>query len=738
MYQFVIATLYLTIIGLFLVCWFSIRKWDSRLHAYLFFSATSNLVYDVGCLLQLRSTDENSLVVAVKLGYLGRVWIGFSLFLFAMELCNIAMPKYVKAVMAFTHAVIYGTILDMEFTGLYYNYTEFVMDGQFPKLAHTGGPLYYIQSALNIFYTVVGVSIIVRTYIRERHPVAKRRYMIMSIAMFSIGASYIIYFFKLIALAKKFDVMIFGFAIGNVLMLIAIIKYKMLDSRKAARNYVVDELSEGIIVVDPTDNVSYYNKPAERLFPVLKQKGMIVDHTGDVIKEIRSAIDKKEPIRMNDRVYTPKANTLVMDEVNVGTLYALGDDTEQYHYMTELKKQREIADEANKAKSQFLANMSHEIRTPINAILGMDEMVLRESHEKEIVEYAEDIKASGKTLLALINDILDFSKVEEGKMEIMPVQYDPAVMRNDLFNMLKERAAKKEIELVVDFDKDIPRVLLGDEIRIKQCALNLLTNAVKYTEKGSVKLNVGFRRDDEAHGFLDFTISDTGVGIRPEDMANLFSPFTRLDEKKNRSIEGTGLGISITKRLLELMGSDLKVESEFGKGSVFSFSVRQQVITWQTIGADSKKEDKASGGQGKYQVLFRAPDAKILVVDDIKMNLTVFTKLLKKTEMEIDTATSGPDAIKKAGEKSYDIIFVDHLMPGMDGIETLKYMKEAKDGDKPVYVALTANAVSGAREMYLDAGFYDYMSKPVEPMKLEKLIMGYLPPEKLLDTPEGV
>ena len=220
-------------------------------------------------------------------------------------------------------------------------------------------------------------------------------------------------------------------------------------------------------------------------------------------------------------------------------------------------------------------------------------------------------------------------------------------------------------------------------------------------------------------------------------MGNLFSPFTRLDEKKNRSIEGTGLGISITKRLLELMDSDLNVESEFGKGSVFSFSVRQQVVTWQTIGEDSKKEDKADG-KGKYQVLFRAPDAKILVVDDIKMNLTVFTKLLKKTEMEIDTATSGPDAISKAAEKSYDIIFVDHLMPGMDGIETLKHMKEAEGGDKPVYVALTANAVSGAREMYLDAGFYDYMSKPVEPAKLEKLIMGYLPPEKLLDTPEGV
>ncbi len=738
MYQFVIGTLYITIVGLFIVCWFAIRKWSSKLHAYLFFSGVSNLIYNAAILLELRARDQESFVVALKLGYLGRVWIGMSLFLFSMELCNIYIPEIVKAAMATTHAVIYACILEIEHNDLYYNYMEFVMDGDFPKLIHTGGPLYYVQTALNLFYTVVGVSLVIRTYIREKNPAPKKRYMLMSLAMFSIGASYVIYFFKLVPIARKFDVMIFGFAIGNALMLIAIIKYRMLDAVTAARNYVVDELSEGIIVVDPEDNISYYNKPARNLFPVLSQKGAGSEDTSEVIRTIRGAIEEGQPIRMDERIYTPKANPLVMEDENVGTLYALGDDTEQYHYMTELRKQRELAEEASKAKSQFLANMSHEIRTPINAILGMDEMVLRTSSEKEVLDYAEDIQTSGRTLLALINDILDFSKVEEGKMEIIPVQYEPGLMMSDLVNMVRERAIQKGLTINVDFDGNIPRLLKGDEIRIKQCALNLLTNAVKYTKEGRIGLKIGSRKEDDRHIRLDFAVSDTGVGIRKEDMEELFSPFARLDEEKNRSIEGSGLGISITKRLLDLMDSSLNVQSEYGKGSVFSFSVVQEVLDWEPTGDLDREHDIKERKKPEYKEMFHAPNASILVVDDIRMNLTVITKLLRKTLIKIDTAMSGPEAILLAGKNDYDIIFVDHLMPDMDGIETLHHMKENEGDNHPVYIALTANAISGAREMYLDAGFADYVSKPVEGVRLEKLIMGYLPAEKLLDTPDSV
>ena len=738
MFQLVLWIVYLTVIGLFIVCWFCLRKWSSKLHAYLFFSSLVNLVYNTAYTLQLRARDEESYVSAFKIGYLGRIWIGFSLFLFIVELCNVYMPEIAKAILGLTHAIIYINIIEIEKSRLYYRTMEFVVDGDFPKLLHSGGPLYYLQTSLNLLYALVGVYLITRAFMREKTPVAKKRYMLMMIAMFSVGTTYVLYFFKLIPFAKKFDVMIFGFAISNALMLIAIIKYKMLDASAAARNYVVDELSEGIIVVDPAERISYFNKPAQRLFPVLSGKGVVSEHAGSVVENIRDAIDRGQPIRMNDRIYTPKANPLIENGVCVGTLYALGDDTEQYHYMSELRKQRKIADDANEAKSHFLANMSHEIRTPINAILGMDEMVLRTSKEKEVLEYAEDIQISGKTLLALINDILDFSKVEEGKMEIIPVQYEPGAMKNDLVNMIRERAEKKDLALKVDFDSNIPRLLKGDEIRIKQCALNLLTNAVKYTKEGSISLKIGFSEADEGNINLEVTVEDTGIGIRPEDMKDLFSPFIRIDEEKNRNIEGTGLGISITKRLLELMGSELKVDSEYGKGSVFSFSVKQEVLNRKPSGNYDVKVDTDSRKKKEYKELFHAPDARILVVDDIKMNILVFTKLLRNNKMQIDTASSGPEAIKMASEGSYDIIFIDHLMPEMDGIETLQHMKEAEGSDKPVYIALTANAISGAREMYLDAGFVDYVSKPVEGEKLEKLIKSYLPPEKLLDTPDSV
>ena len=739
MYDFIIGLVYFTIAGLFVECWVSMRKWSSRLHSYLFFSCATNLVYSVGFLLELRARDQESYVVALKLGYLGRVWIALALVLLVFELCQIRIPIAVTAALALTHAFIYYLIINLENNKLYYSYMEFVMDGEFPKLIHKGGIFYYVQTVLVLLYALLGISLVIITFIREKYMVAKKRYLMMTFAMMAIAFSYIMYIFKLIPLAYTFDITIFGFAIGTFFMLIAIFKYRMLDAETLARNYVVDELSEGIIVVDSEGKIAYSNKPARRLFPGLARGTLAGKEAYNLVERIRFAIYCDEPIRMNDRIYTPKVNSLMHGGLNVGTIYVLADDSEHYRYMDELREQKEIADGANRAKSQFLANMSHEIRTPINAMLGMDEMILRDSSEKEIREYAENIRTSGRTLLTLINDILDFSKVEEGKMEIIPVQYEPGIMTSDIVNMITERVTQKGLQFEVDFDKNIPRLLKGDEIRIKQCTMNLLTNAVKYTEKGKITLKVGYREADGGRIMLDFSIADTGIGIKPEDMDNLFSPFMRAEENKNRSIEGTGLGLSITKRLLELMGSDINIKSEYGKGSEFSFSVEQEVLNREPVGDYTGERDKKGGNKHAYKELFHAPDAKILVVDDIKMNLTVITKLLNRTEIKIDTALSGPEAIKKASEGDYDIIFIDHLMPEMDGIETLKRMKEKeKKGSTPVYVALTANAISGAREMYLDAGFNDYISKPVEGERLEKLIKGYLSAEKLLDTPDSV
>ena len=402
----------------------------------------------------------------------------------------------------------------------------------------------------------------------------------------------------------------------------------------------------------------------------------------------------------------------------------------------ELKEKAIQAKEASRAKSQFLSNMSHEIRTPINAILGMNEMILRESQDETILEYAENIRTASSTLLGLVNDILDFSKIEAGKMDIIPVEYDPSSMLNDLVNMIKVRAEKKGLDFYISCSPEIPSLLYGDEIRIKQIATNILTNAVKYTEHGSVLLSVGCQKvSDNAIDFI-FSICDTGIGIKQKDLSKLFSAFERIEEERNRSIEGTGLGMNITHRLLELMNSKLEVESVYGEGSNFSFSIRQDVRKWIPIGDFQHAYHLMLQKHQVYHEKFTAPDAKILVVDDTIMNLKVIEGLLKKTQVKIDTATSGKDSLELVKMKRYDLIFLDHRMPEMDGIETLKAMQNLKDNlnlSTPI-ISLTANAVSGAREMYIKAGFDDYLTKPVHSDQLEMLMIKYLPPEKILTT----
>ncbi len=406
-----------------------------------------------------------------------------------------------------------------------------------------------------------------------------------------------------------------------------------------------------------------------------------------------------------------------------------------------LQRQSELAIAANKAKTSFLSNMSHEIRTPINSVLGMNEMILRESEDENILSYAESIRTAGNTLLGLVNDILDFSKIEAGKMEIIPVDYDLSSVINDLVNMVQARADEKGLVLKLHFNPDIPRLLHGDEIRIKQIITNILTNAVKYTEKGSVTFAMDFEpvRGCSDRIFLKVSVSDTGIGIRQEDMKKLFSEFDRIEEKRNRNIEGTGLGMTITKRLLNMMNSSLDVSSVYGEGSVFSFRLDQRVVNWERLG-DYEESYRASVSQRKkYKAKFMAPDASILIVDDNPMNLMVFKSLLKWTKLQIDTAESGDECLKLCDDKKYDIIFLDHMMPVKDGIETLHELRGRSmdpNLDTPV-VCLTANAISGAREQYIGAGFNDYLTKPIDSSKLEEMIMFYLPKDKIIEVDSG-
>ena len=412
--------------------------------------------------------------------------------------------------------------------------------------------------------------------------------------------------------------------------------------------------------------------------------------------------------------------------------------------MRDLEEAKAAAMSANRAKSDFLARMSHEIRTPINGILGMNSMILKESRNGEIREYAENIDSAGRGLLALINDILDLSKIESGKMRLAPVSYHLSSVVNDCYHMIAQQAKEKGLFVNTDIDPSLPYQLYGDEVRIRQIIVNLLTNATKYTEKGGITFSVsGSVREGEEGKILDLTlrVQDTGIGIREEEQTRLFEAFERADEVRNRHIEGTGLGLRITAQLVDLMGGKIHLESEYGKGSTFTVTVPQLVQGEKVVGnldVASASEERAANEERK---VFTAPDMSILVVDDVELNLKVVRGFLKESKIRIDTAVSGAQCLQMTARKRYDMILLDHMMPDMDGLETFRKMRsmERSLNLRTPVIMMTANAIVGAREEYLQFGFDDYLSKPIIEADLLRVISANARPELVQwvrETPE--
>ncbi len=406
----------------------------------------------------------------------------------------------------------------------------------------------------------------------------------------------------------------------------------------------------------------------------------------------------------------------------------------------EIRIAKEEADRANSAKSRFLANMSHEIRTPINTIMGMDEMILREDTEDvpeeyvhSVTGYAKDIKRASELLLGLVNDVLDLSKIESGKMNLVPQDYDTYEFIRSITTMIRVRSNEKDLYFETDIDENLPKKLRGDAGKIKQVVLNLLTNAVKYTEKGGFTLIIRAdeRKDDSCRVY--FAVKDTGIGVKPEDMKKLFSAFERLDEERNSAIQGTGLGLDISRQFVALMGDELKCDSVYGEGSTFYFSAEQEIIDGDPIGKFT--ENDSDKKKNRYLPEFTAPEGKVLVVDDNEMNLQVIKGLLKRTKLKLTTAMSGQECLDKLKEESFHLVLLDHMMPGMDGLKTCEEIR--KDfPDLPV-IALTANAATSGKDFYREAGFQDYLAKPVEAEKMEKTIKKYLPEDILMEPDAG-
>ncbi len=395
----------------------------------------------------------------------------------------------------------------------------------------------------------------------------------------------------------------------------------------------------------------------------------------------------------------------------------------------ELEAAKSAVEKAEYARDIFLANMSHELRTPINTILGLNELILRESQEEAVKEYARDIRQAGNILLALVSDILDFSKLEADKLELTEGIYDVSSLLNDLINSISVQQRRKKLDLVLEIAEDIPYKLFGDEIHIRQVIGNLLSNAVRYTEKGKITLHMSWKEVSEDHIEIYVIVKDTGVGIKEEDIPKLFKAFQQMDSTVRSKDDRTGLGLAITYRLLEMMGGKLEVQSVYGKGSAFSFRIVQKVVDRKPLGDFEKQYRESLRSIEDYHEKFIAPMGRILIVDDNAMNLAVAQGLLKATRLQIDVASSGEECLELIKRKTYHLICMDHMMPVMDGVQTLHAIRALEGNpsrDIPV-IALTANAVAGARELYLKEGFQDYLTKPIDADKLENMLIEYLP-----------
>lgn len=712
---------YLGIVIIFMQVMVLLFYRPSNLQRMLLIIELATLVNHVGCLLMMQATNAETALIAIKFSYIGKPYILLAIFLFLLYFYRVHIPPVIKYALCIFHVCISMLVLTCDHHDLFYSSMKFVDEGYFPHLVFGHGPFYILNTILIFAYFAMGLALSIIKY-KDMRTRDEQKCAFYLDAILLLGAAGLVTYFT--GITGGYDTTLPSFLIGNILLQICMMKYNMLDALEVAKDTIADEIAQGILVIAPDERVIYENQQLRQIFST---DG--VYQANEAYETLQAYCVLGEKFSRNDHIYDIRKKEIEKNGISYGDMYVVSDVTENYNHAVELERQMVIAEMANRAKSDFLARMSHEIRTPINAIIGMDEMILREGKESGVKKYAMNIRSAANTLLSLINDILDSSKIESGKLEIVPMEYELDSLLNDVVNAIYLKAADKGLELLINVDENLPNHLYGDDVRIRQVLTNLLNNAVKYTHEGEIRFTVENRsRADET--LLYFEVSDTGIGIKEKDLPKLCEAFERIEVSRNRNIEGTGLGMSIVSDLLHLMGSQLHVQSVYGEGSTFSFELAQQAVSEEKIGNYEERIRNMHQGD-TYQCRFLAPQAKLLVVDDNDVNRLVFCNLLKQTRMQITEADSGAACLEAVQNEHFDLIFLDHMMPDMDGVETLQRMRTMtgnRCAQTPV-VALTANAVTGAKEKYMELGFDGYVPKPIVSEKLELLIMDLLPAE---------
>lgn len=701
----------------------------------------SLIVSNIGHFWLVSSNDLSESLVAIKVTYLGGLPMLLCIFLIICSVCKIKLKNIAILGLTFVTAVVLFMSFMIGENQLFYKTATYIRGNGYSQLTKEYGPLHQVYVVVLICFMLMSLGAAIYALFT---PTLVSRSMAFILAMSETFA--VISYFAIKVLKLGWDPSPIVYSILVTVDMFILHKVNLYDANRVSRQ--VDEanrttavilfdnnkryLGSNIVARQLIEEIEHYNveRPISEKF-AKKQffEGLIEKLNESDSKNIYGGIYETD-----GEIYRIDAERLFKETKGtpIGYVIELTNDTGTQNYIRQISDMNESLDQAAKAanaaseaKSSFLANMSHEIRTPINAVLGLNSIILRDTKEEHTREYSEDINSAGRSLLALINDILDLSKIESGKMTIIPVEYKLRNLILDSQNMIYNRVSDKGLTFISDCDANVPSVLCGDEIRVRQILINLLTNAVKYTHAGSVTLSVKYEAISDDRINLIMSVKDTGIGISKENQKKLFDKFVRVDEEKNKSIEGTGLGLSLVQKLVALMDGEITVESEEGVGSEFKVRIPQDVVSNEPIGKISGAVERKKEVQAMDDL--SETEGHILVVDDVKVNLKVFVNLLSKSKLDIVVSESGPDAIEKAKKSKFDIIFLDHMMPEMDGIETLHHIREDKDSPNvrtPV-IMLTANAIDGVREQYLNEGFDDYLSKPVNYNPLRDMIKKY-------------
>ncbi len=723
MAQFVIIGQVVGIVVILVALRLLVSGGGSREHVLMGYFLGGSLIQNVGYLLELTAPTKEVAVMALRVENLGSVFVPLCYCIFIFGYCFEKVPRLPLKLLAMLDFLILPLMFWSDRHTLVYRRMDWLETsyGQH-YLSLEYGPLYLPVMAVRVFipYALTIYALTHTAFVRTSRRERRQCLSFLLISVLPLVAL-VVYMAKL---TNVYDLtpMVLGLALSLVVILVW--SRRNYDFHRLAADAVLDGISEGVIALDARRRLVSYNQAAADIFPWLRGR-----RPGESMEEVEELLEEDAPrqFSIGERFYESHARRIV-DSNGILQGYALLvlDMTDTHDYIGQITRMQAQAEAANEAKSAFLANMSHEIRTPMNAIVGLSEIIMEESRGTGVYTNARDVRSAARDLLAIINDILDLSKVESGRMELDQTDYDIKAVVDEVVGLMDLAASRRGLLLLCEYDRTIPCRYNGDRGKIKQILINLLNNAVKFTQEGHVKISVGGRPGQgEEQELLIFQVEDTGCGIREEDRQRIFDNFTQVDARRNRSVEGTGLGLSITRYMVELMGGTIGLESVYNQGTTFTVTIPQRVVDSRTLtevpDVPARDEEAAE--------LFTTEGYRVLVVDDNRVNLKVAKEFLKGYGFELEEAESGQEAIDLVRQNRYDIIFMDHMMPEMDGIETVEVIRRdcGENGREPVIIALTANAMEGVGERFLSCGFQDFLTKPMDRALLNEALMRWIP-----------